>query len=80
MILGPEAVRQSIPPLQAWKGSRGLAKRVAYRRVEADSGKVVGEKDAMRSIELTLVIVAAAGLALWRGLAMYRQTFQRNRL
>jgi hypothetical protein len=34
----------------------------------------------MRFIELTLVIAAAAGLALWRGVAIYRQTFQRRRL
>lgn len=34
----------------------------------------------MRLVELTVVIVAAAGLVLWRGVAMYRQTFHRKDL
>jgi type IV secretory pathway VirB2 component (pilin) len=34
----------------------------------------------MRIIQLAVVIVAAAGLALWRGVAMYRQTFHRKNL
>jgi len=32
----------------------------------------------MKMVELTLVIAAAAGLALSRGVATYRQTFHRN--
>jgi hypothetical protein len=34
----------------------------------------------MKLIELTIVILAAAGLTLWRGMAMYRQTFHRHKL
>lgn len=34
----------------------------------------------MRFIELAIIVVAAAGLTLWRGLALYRQTFRRNHL
>jgi hypothetical protein len=34
----------------------------------------------MRIFELMLVIAAAGGLAVWRGIAMYRQTFNRKRL
>lgn len=34
----------------------------------------------MRFVELTLIIAAAAGFALWRGVAMYRQAFQRKSL
>ncbi len=33
----------------------------------------------MRVLELTLVLVAAAGLALWRGLALYFQAFHRDK-
>jgi hypothetical protein len=34
----------------------------------------------MQTLELALVVAAAAGLALWRGIAMYRQTFRRRNL
>jgi hypothetical protein len=34
----------------------------------------------MRIIELSIVLVAAAGLAIWRGVAMYRQTLNRRNL
>ncbi len=34
----------------------------------------------MRTFELVVVIAAAVGLALWRGVAMYRQTFHRKHL
>jgi hypothetical protein len=34
----------------------------------------------MKTLELVLVIAAAAGLALWRGIALYRQTFRRKGL
>jgi hypothetical protein len=34
----------------------------------------------MRYIELTAVLAAALALVLWRGVAMYRQTFKRNDL
>jgi hypothetical protein len=32
----------------------------------------------MNTVELSLVIVAAVGLAIWRGVAMYHQTFPRK--
>jgi len=35
---------------------------------------------AVRIIELSIVLVAAAGVALWRSVAMYRQTFGRKNL
>jgi hypothetical protein len=34
----------------------------------------------MRLIELAIVAAAVAGLAIWRGVAMYRQTFERKNL
>jgi hypothetical protein len=34
----------------------------------------------MRYIELTAVLAAALALVLWRGVAMYRQTFKRKEL
>ena len=34
----------------------------------------------MKTLELAVVIVAAAGLALWRGVAMYRYTFKKKDL
>ena len=34
----------------------------------------------MRTLELVLVVVAAAALALWRAIAMYRITFRRRNL
>jgi hypothetical protein len=34
----------------------------------------------MKAIELGLVIAGAVWLCVWRGMAMYRQTFKRNRL
>jgi hypothetical protein len=34
----------------------------------------------MRVIEVVLIIAAAGGLAVWRGVAMYRQTFRRKHL
>jgi hypothetical protein len=34
----------------------------------------------MKAFELVLVLVAAAGFAAWRGVAMYRQTFRRRNL
>jgi hypothetical protein len=34
----------------------------------------------MRMLELAIVLAAAAALAVWRGMAMYRQTFHRPRL
>jgi hypothetical protein len=34
----------------------------------------------MRTLELALVLIAAAVFALWRGIAMYRQTFGRKDL
>jgi hypothetical protein len=34
----------------------------------------------MRVIEVVLIIAAAGGLAVWRGVAMYRQTFGRKHL
>jgi hypothetical protein len=34
----------------------------------------------MRYIELTAVLAAALALVVWRGVAMYRQTFKRNDL
>lgn len=33
----------------------------------------------MKTIELAVVIVAAVFLAVWRGVAMYNQTFKRNK-
>jgi hypothetical protein len=34
----------------------------------------------MRTIELTIVFAAAAGLAIWRGVAMYRYSFKKKDL
>jgi hypothetical protein len=34
----------------------------------------------MRLLELIAVLAAALALAVWRGVAMYRQTFKRNEL
>lgn len=34
----------------------------------------------MKILELTLVIVAAAALTVWRGVALYRQTFRKKEL
>jgi hypothetical protein len=34
----------------------------------------------MKTLELALIFAAAAGLTLWRGIAMYRQTFRRNNI
>jgi hypothetical protein len=34
----------------------------------------------MKTLELALVLTAAAVLALWRGVAIYRQTFRRKDL
>jgi hypothetical protein len=34
----------------------------------------------MKTLELMLVIIAAAGLAVWRGVAMYRYSFKRKSL
>jgi hypothetical protein len=34
----------------------------------------------MKAFELALVLAAAAGLALWRGISIYRQTFRRKNL
>jgi len=34
----------------------------------------------MRIIELSIVLVAAGGVALWRGVAMHRQAFGRKTL
>ncbi len=34
----------------------------------------------MQGLELALVIVAAAALVIWRGTAMYKQTFRRKDL
>jgi hypothetical protein len=38
------------------------------------------EGEPMRFAELAFVGLAAAALVVWRGLAMYRQTFHRDRL
>jgi hypothetical protein len=34
----------------------------------------------MKTLELAVVLAAAAVLAIWRGIAMYRQTFRRKNL
>jgi hypothetical protein len=34
----------------------------------------------MRTLELVFAAAAGVALVLWRGLALYRQTFRRNRL
>jgi hypothetical protein len=34
----------------------------------------------MRYVELIAVLAAALALVLWRGVALYRQTFKRNDL
>jgi len=34
----------------------------------------------MRVVELVMVVGAAAALAVWRGVSMYKQTFQRKNL
>jgi hypothetical protein len=34
----------------------------------------------MRTLELTIVIAAAAALAIWRGVAMYRYSFKKKDL
>lgn len=34
----------------------------------------------MRIIELAIVVAAAAALVVWRGVALYRQTFDRKNL
>jgi hypothetical protein len=34
----------------------------------------------MKAIELSLILVAAAGLAMWRGVALYRYAFRKKRL
>jgi hypothetical protein len=34
----------------------------------------------MKTLELALVLTAAGGFALWRAIAMYRQTFRRKDL
>jgi hypothetical protein len=34
----------------------------------------------MKAFELVFVMIAAAGLAVWRGVAMYRFTFKRKNL
>lgn len=34
----------------------------------------------MKAIELALVIAGAVALVLWRGLAMYNQTFRKKNL
>ena len=34
----------------------------------------------MKILELTLVIVAAVALTVWRGVALYRQTFHKREL
>ena len=34
----------------------------------------------MRYLELIAILVAAVALTVWRGVAMYRQTFKRNEL
>jgi hypothetical protein len=34
----------------------------------------------MKALELVLVMIAAAGLAVWRGVAMYKYTFKRKSL
>jgi hypothetical protein len=34
----------------------------------------------MRVIELTIAVAAAAALAIWRGVAMYRYTFRKKNL
>jgi hypothetical protein len=36
--------------------------------------------EAMKILELVLVMLAAAGLAVWRGVAMYKYTFKRKNL
>ena len=46
------------------------------------SSKLQLRQDAykMRTLELTIVIAAAAGLAIWRGIAMYRYSFKKKDL
>ena len=39
-----------------------------------------GEMEAMKLIGLTLVIVAAVALAIWRGIAMYAYAFHKKDL
>jgi len=34
----------------------------------------------MKTLELALVLGAAAALTIWRGIAIYRQTFRRRNL
>jgi hypothetical protein len=34
----------------------------------------------MKTIELAVIVALAAGFALWRGVAMYKQTFRRKDL
>jgi len=34
----------------------------------------------MKTLELSLVIAGAVALTIWRGVAMYRQTFKRKNL
>jgi hypothetical protein len=34
----------------------------------------------MKTLDLALVIIAAAALAIWRGVALYRYTFKRENL
>jgi hypothetical protein len=34
----------------------------------------------MKTLELVVVATVAAALAIWRGIAMYRQTFRRKNL
>jgi len=34
----------------------------------------------MKAIELALVLVAAAGLVIWRGVALYRYGFRKRNL
>jgi hypothetical protein len=36
--------------------------------------------ELMKTLELMLVMIVAAGLAVWRGVAMYRYSFKRKNL
>jgi hypothetical protein len=41
---------------------------------------MVVQGDTMRTLQFAIVLVATAGLTLWRGVALYRQTFHRKQL
>ena len=52
---------------------------VIGRHFCGERDRLTNQKD-MNTIELALVVVAAAGLMLWRGVAMYRYAFRRHDL